>query len=210
MRPVVVTVGPLAAASANGIATSQSVAAGSSVVISNPALDQPRRVLITSVGNDSGITFQVVGLNWSGAKISEFATGANAGAASTVLDYATVASITPSGATASTVTVGTTGVAGSPWVRLDNWTIPQTAVQLTVTGTVNYTLQQTLDDPNSPTNPVAPPAVTWYNSADPAAVGATASAQTNYAYVPCFARVLLNSGSGSVTATFTQAGDHNL
>jgi hypothetical protein len=71
---------------------------------------------------------------------------------------------------------------------------------------VNYTVQSTLDDPNDPTNPVAVSSVVWINSSDAGAVAATTSIQTNFAYTPTYARVLLNSGTGSVTATFAQAG----
>jgi hypothetical protein len=73
-------------------------------------------------------------------------------------------------------------------------------------GTVNYTVQGTMDDPNQAwgTAPL-PSAVNWINSGDAAAVGATASIATNFLFSPTYARVLLNSGSGSVTATFAQA-----
>jgi len=70
---------------------------------------------------------------------------------------------------------------------------------------VNYTLQQSMDDPNSPTNPVAQGSMTWVNCADTKAVGASSTVQTNYQFTPIFCRVVLNSGSGSVTATFVQA-----
>ena len=74
------------------------------------------------------------------------------------------------------------------------------------TGTVNYTVQTTNQDPNSPTNPVAPYLVTWSSSLDAAAVGASTNISSFFAYSPTFARVLLNSGTGSVSATFAQAG----
>ena len=99
-----------------------------------------------------------------------------------------------------------TGGTSSPWVRLDDWASPQIAIQCTVSGTVNYTVQSTLDDPNSPTNPVAAGSVTWVNSADPAAVGATGTIQTNYAFCPAFIRVVMNSGTGTVTMTVNQSG----
>ena len=77
---------------------------------------------------------------------------------------------------------------------------------MSFTGTVNYTLQQTLDDPNSPTNPVAAANVTWVSTSDTLAVAATTSLQTNYLFTPQYTRVLLNSGSGTVEATFAQSG----
>lgn len=96
------------------------------------------------------------------------------------------------------------GAKYSPWVRLDSWAPGGVAVQLVVTGTVSYTLQQTLDDPNSPTNPVAVNSVTWFPCADTNVVNAIASAQTNYQFAPIFCRIALASGSGSVAGTFVQ------
>lgn len=168
------------------------------------ALDKPRRILITTGGVDTGITYTVYGTDRAGNPISEAVTGPSTSTAYTNQDFATVSRVTTSGASASTVTIGTNGVASSAWVRFDEWAMPQIGIQLTASGTVNYTLQQTLDDPNDPTNPVASASVTWINSADANAVGATGSIQTNYAYAPRYARILLNSGTGSVTGTFSQ------
>ena len=178
-------------------------------------LDVARRVLFTSGGNDSGITFTLTGTDWAGSPIGETVTGANAGTAVSVLDYLTITSITTSGAVATTLTVGTNGVAGSPWVRFDDFAAAaQVAIQATVSGTANYSIQTTLEDPNRVTNqlPTATyqwsrAAVTWIDSTDSAVVSATASKSSTFTVAPIFARVLLNSstGTGSVTATFRQA-----
>ena len=95
----------------------------------------------------------------------------------------------------------------SDWVYFDQWSPGPAGVQVNVTGTVNYTVQTTFDDPNSPTNPVAVGSVTWVPSLDTDLVGAVASKQGSLTPVPVFARVLLNSGNGSLTATFTQLGN---
>lgn len=212
MRTISVTVGPLATAVADNIAESQTPDAGAltlnGALVSGgvAVLDTPRRVLITTAGNESGKTFAITGTNWSGNSISETVAGPNATTVASVLDYATVTSITISATAADAVVVGTNGVAGSAWVRLDEWASPAVAIQCVASGTVNYTVQQTLDDPNSPTNPVAPSAVTWVAHPDTNLVGATGTVQGNYAFVPTYARVLLNSGTGSVTVQFSQSG----
>ena len=170
-------------------------------------LDTARHVLITSGGNDNGINFAITGTNWAGDVISEKLTGGSGSAVASVLDYLTVTSIVPSGAVATTVTVGTNGVAASPWVRFDDWMgASQVTAQSVVAGTANYTIQVTMDDPNSATNPVAPAAVTWFSSADTNVVSATASEFSYFQYVPQYARILLNSstGTGNVTGTFRQ------
>lgn len=104
-----------------------------------------------------------------------------------------------------TVSDASGGVKYSNLVRLDEWAPGQVGVQISVTGTVNYTLQQSMDDPNSTTNPVDQASMNWVNCADTAVVGASATKQTNYQFVPLFCRIVLNSGSGSVTGTFVQA-----
>jgi len=107
-----------------------------------------------------------------------------------------------------TVSVGPNAAdnATSSWVRFDDWGPSYISIQCDVSGTVNYTIQSTLDDPNSPTNPVAVNSVTWVNSSDTAAVGATGAIQSNFLFAPTYARILKNSGDGTVKATFLQSG----
>ena len=162
-------------------------------------LDVPRRVLITTA---SAISFTISGTNWAGDSISETVTNSGS-SVSSVLDYATVTSISASAAGTS-ITVGTSSVAASPWARLDEYAFGPVGLQCVVAGTVNYTIQQSFDDPNSLSNPVSPSAVTWSSSADSNVVGATASAASYFAYAPIWVRCLLNSGSGSVATTIAQ------
>lgn len=178
-------------------------------------LDVARRAILTSAGNDSGITFTIAGTDQSGDLISEVVTGANAGVASSLLDYLTVTSVLASGAVATTVTMGTNGVAASPWVRFDDWNAgSQTALAAVVSGTVNYSVQTSMDDPNQVTNSGPPNTfrltrsqMTWIDSLDTAVVAATATKSSYFNYTPLFARVLLNSstGTGNVTTTFRQS-----
>ena len=211
MRPITVTVGPLVAASANAICLSQTPSAGALTLNGARAsggvatLDTARRVLITCTGNESAKTFTISGTSWSGSAQSEILAGTNASTSQSVLDYKTVTSITISATAANALTVGTNAVASSPWVALDSWAMPMTAIQCTVSGSVSYTVQQTLDDPNSLISPVAPALVTWVNHPDANLVGASTTVQGNYGYAPVFVKVTLNSGTGVVTATISQA-----
>lgn len=93
----------------------------------------------------------------------------------------------------------------SALVRMDDWAPPQIAIQCTASGTVNYTVMSSLDDPNDPTNPVALASMTWVNSSDSAAVAATGTIQTNFAFCPRFISFVMNSGTGSVTMTVLQS-----
>lgn len=105
------------------------------------------------------------------------------------------------------VTVGpnAAGATRSTLVRFDDWAPADITVQCVVTGTVNYSVQYSMDDPNSPTNPVALASMTWSDSG--IAAGATATLPpTSLGVLPIFASVLLNSGTGTVVTTFLQAG----
>lgn len=211
MQPITISVGPIAAASANNIALSQSVVGAANVTINGAlasggvaTLDVPRRVLITSAGNDSGVTFTIYGTTFNNVSVSEAVTGANIGTAVSTVDFKTVTRVATSGSTGAAITIGTNGVAGSRWLRLDNWADAQTAIQCNATGTVNYTVQVTMDDPNDPVSPVGIASVTWLNTNDGDAVTAVGDVFTNFDWTPSYARILLNSGTGSVSGTFAQ------
>lgn len=80
-----------------------------------------RTVRVTSVGNDSGATFTVRGLDCYGFPLTQTVTGGNAGAASTSKAFKTILSVTPAGTlSGSAVTVGTNDVFGFP-LRVDQF-----------------------------------------------------------------------------------------
>lgn len=101
------------------------------------------------------------------------------------------------------IVVSQTGTGSSALVRFDDWAGDDITVQAVVSGTVNYTIQTSMDDPNSPWNPVALASMTW--TAASVATGATATlGPTPLGQHPLFARVTVNSGTGTVTCTFLQ------
>lgn len=214
MTPIVVTVGPLTSGSANAIALSQTPSGagpftlnGALVTSGVANLKTPRQVLITTTsGAESTKTFTITGTDWAGSPISEVVQGPSGTTAASVLSYLTVTSVVISAAAADPITIGTNGVGASPWVRLDGWANPAVSIQCTATGTVNYTVQQTMDDPNSPTSPVNPHAVTWVSSPVAALVAATGTEFGTLTSQPVFMRTLLNSGTGSVMMTVQQSG----
>jgi len=179
---------------------------GSLVTAGVAILDSPRRILITTA--DTTHTFTLIGLSPTMSLLTESFLIVG-GASYSALDYAKVTGILINGAATAAVTVGTNGIASTPWVRLDEWANTQVTIQCNATGTVNYTVQSTLDDPNSLTDAVVPSAVNWVPTNDTSAVGATATLQTNFYFAPTFARVLLNSGTGTVVSKFIQANVAN-
>jgi len=215
MQPITVTVGPLASASANNIALSQTTASAGNLTLNGSlvsggvaTLDKPRQILVTNVGNDSAVTFTVYGTWFNGQTISETVQGTSGSSVATTLDFATVTRVSTSAATsASGVTVGTNGVAGSRWVRLDDFAPGQVTVQGNISGTVNYSVQTTLNDPNDFISPVAIGSVVWLDALDANIVSESAAKSGYITYAPVYVRVLLNSGSGSASVTFLQSSN---
>lgn len=109
------------------------------------------------------------------------------------------------------VTVSTTdataGTTYSPFVRMDTWANAQSIIQVNVTGTATYTVETSMDDPNSPTDPVAVGSMVWLNCADTAVVNKTASAQGVLVATPIFVRLKQTAGNGSCTMTIAQFGN---
>lgn len=178
-------------------------------------MDAARRVVIVSAADDSDITFTITGTDWNNNTISEVLTGGATATVTSVLSYLTVTSILTSAATSGAVTVGSSAVADSPPVYFDRLAAnAQVAIQVEGSGTYNGTVQQTLNDVSIPAagsnHPTVsyiwtPATVNWVNHPDAALVGFTTTKQGNYGYAPVMARVTLNSGTGSIRATFVQA-----
>lgn len=173
-------------------------------------LDTARRVLFTSGGDDSAASVVVSGGDYAGLSISETLALTNGSTAYTVQDFLTITSITTSAAIATTISVGTNGVASSPWASFDGFPLGNAVGQCVVTGTVSYTVQQTMDDPSASaaSNPVARASMAWASSGDTNVVTATASQMTSFTNAPRYARILMNSNTnpGKIVGTFTQFG----
>ena len=193
----------------NRVAISGAAAAGVTVGMAGVGtMDSARRIIMTSGGNDTGITFTVYGTDWYGTPITDVVTGASGAAASTVLSFKTVTGVLTSGAVATTITVGTNGVADSPWVRFDDLAAnSQTTIQTLVSGTVNYDVETAMLDPNTIGDYAYqnPYLVSWLDALDTELVAETASKSGFFAYTPVWARITLNSGTGTVRGTFRQA-----
>lgn len=103
-----------------------------------------------------------------------------------------------------TVSDASGGAKDSKAVVLDYYGRPEVAIQVVVSGTVNYTVQQTLDNPLESSAPI-----TWFDCTDTGLVGQTASKIGGVQLPPVAVRIRLNSGTGSVTMTALQAGLRN-
>lgn len=169
-------------------------------------LDQPRQVLITTGANESAKTITIVGTDWAGTLITETVTGPSTSTAATAQSFLTVTQAYISANATGALTLGTNTVASTPWVRLDGWASGQVAIQASVSGTANYTIQSSMDDPNGVVNITSPANMTWVNSDDLGVVGANTTQATTLTAAPLWVRGVLNSGNGTVTVTVQQAG----
>lgn len=209
MRRILLTLPAMAAADADAIATSQSAAGAENLTLDGTlatdgvaSLDISRRVGIASAGDDTGITFTVTGTNRHGATISETVDGANAGTAETELDFATVTRVATSGATASTVEVGTTDQASSAWAPLDHYQTPfhvSVALQNVEGGT--YDVEHTFD-PMMRRSPSDPPAVFAHDSL----TGQTGAEDGNYSFPIAAVRFTRTAGTAAAEMSVQQAG----
>ena len=101
------------------------------------------------------------------------------------------------------IVLSQTGAGTTATAPLDIHGRPDISLQVAVTGTVNYTVQQTLDNVfDTALTPV------WFPHPDTNLVAQTVNRQGNYAYIPTGTRILVNSGTGSGTFTVVQAGDN--
>ena len=89
-------------------------------------------------------------------------------------------------------------------IPLDIHGRPDVSLQVAVTGTANWTVQQTLDDPFT----TAAGSIVWFNHPDANMVAQTVNRQGNYAYIPAAFRLQLASGTGSAKLTVIQSGDN--
>lgn len=209
MRPVVLSKA-LDASSVDCVAQSQSLAGagnfalnGSAVAGGVAALDTQRRVLITSTGNDSAIAFTVFGTTQNGTAIQENVPGGNAAAVATNQDFLTVTRVAASGATASTVQVGTNSVGSTPWVLADQHVTPGNIAlgALITAGSVSYTGEYTYDDFLNLAAGAYPTPRT--------VVGLTnqsVSSDAQLGFPVKGWRLTVNSGTGTVSLTGIQAG----
>ena len=81
--------------------------------------DQPRNVIITSAGDDSGDTFTVTGTDETGTAQTEAITGADTGVATGSKYFATVTQIAASGASAGNVEAGSGTAIAAPIFKVN-------------------------------------------------------------------------------------------
>ncbi len=187
-------------ASATTMALDGDLVTGGVGIIANAQL-----ITIESVGNDSGITFAVVGTDADNNPVNETITGPNATTAESTVYFKTVTSITTSGATADDVNVGPLGLSGLHAQSVPvNWrqspfNMSISAEELNDGGTASA--QYTVDDPTATyTNGYSSDA-NWQNVVGLTTV--TATDDSNIAFPVRAVRGILTVGDADSTWKFT-------
>lgn len=201
----------LVAAVVNGVALSQTRGSagaltlnGSLVTAGVAIFDAPRRVLVTTAANESGINFIITGTDRYGRVQSETLAGPNVSSAFTARDFLTVTGISVSGAMAGNATVGTNAVGSSQVLVLDTIANP-TAIALASSvnsGTPTYTVEVGYRD-IGPAYDFIANTIPWYPVAGFTAL--TANQDGDFGRPALFLRLTNNLGVGSVTLDVSQA-----
>ncbi len=96
-------------------------------------------------------------------------------------------------------TASRTGTGSSNVLAMDTYVSPfNVGFGVVVTGTVNYTVQHTFDNPQTNPNP------TFFSH--PTVASLAVNQDGNYAFPVAAIKVLVNSGAGTATLTVIQAG----
>jgi hypothetical protein len=206
MQPITVSATGIAA-SVDNLAASQAVEAAGALTLETlaAAIGSPAQIVLETNADYTGISFTVVGTDANGSTISEVLAGPNTATVESVLYFASITSITASGGVVGgTVQVGTTGDVTSRWVRMDSWANAQSVAQVDTSGTITYSVQTSMDDPNDPVAPVAILDMTWLDALDANLVSETAAKSGAFAYTPTWVRVSATGGTGTATLKIAQ------
>jgi len=212
MRPVVYN---FIATDASYVCASQTLGAAGALTINgtgrNPAKYNgeviipggfERQLTLTSAGNISAVNFTITGLSLRGDAQTEVIAGPNATTVTTTAYWKEIYSIVASAAVGSAVTVGIGSIGQSnPFLTDYYLTLDAISTQVVVTGTINYSAQVTLDNPQTNASP------SWFSHPTAALVGSAVN-QIGLLTTPVVAqRIIVNSSvGGSLVATIMQQG----
>jgi hypothetical protein len=210
MRPVVYT---FIATDASYVCASQTLAGAGALIINGTGRNPQkyngeviipggfeRQVTLTSTGNLSAANITITGLSMRGDAQTEVIAGPNNNTVTTTAYWKEIYSVTSSGALATAITLGIGTVGQSNPFLSDYYILGDTVTtQVNVTGTINYSAQITLDNPQTNSAPL------WFSHPTAALVAATTD-QIGLLSTPVVGqRILVNSSSGgSLVATIMQ------
>jgi hypothetical protein len=199
-------------ASANSVALTQTpggvgpITLNGALVVNGVAIlstaTAPQVQLTLTSGGATGINFTITGTDYRGTVVSEVLTGPSTNTVTSVNSYATITSISASGASGASLTAGNAQSGSSPVVVLNQYSTPfNVSLTVIITGTVNVTVQYT-NDPIFGSGSLD--ALNWFN--DSSLTNQTSSQMASLISPVSACRQVFNSGSGTAAFTATQAG----
>ncbi len=204
------------AASANNISLAQTTAGAANLTITGAlasggvaTLAPAGRVSLASTGNIATVIFTITGTDRYGNAQTATVTGINNSTVATVIDFKTVTQIATSGAVGTNVTVGTNGIASTPWYPGDYKTgkVPVITVALSSGAVLTYTVEFTPTNLNDQALAIGAQiaqaqTATVFPSTDTTVIAASTSQATNFINGMPGMRVTLNTyTSGTITVT---------
>ena len=207
MRPIRTDI-DLATVDINGIFEAQQLVGAGDVVldgteISGGVWTSPdgfaKQIAIACAGDINTVVFTITGFREANSKvpITDTITGVNANAVESTEYFYSITSIAADAAVGTDIYGGAVDEAITRTIPL-NWRGAECGVNVFVTGTINYTVQQTVSDIGSLTNYD----YNWQDCDDTALVAATATANTSYVSVPIALRLKVNSYSTGAELAF--------
>jgi len=173
-----------------------------------------RQITLTSTANLSGIQFTIIGLDEYGNEDVVQINGPNNNTVNTGASlFSVVQSVFANAAVGTNVSVGTGTVGATVWIRSDyQRSVNNFVVSVDVTGTINYSFETVLYDPNllegdaiiHPIDGVTIPTIPTATPMTNCTVDCTAS----YNFPTHSSRIYVNSsdGTGSLKIYFIQQG----
>ncbi len=215
MRPIAL---PLisSVATSNGITTTQTLSGASNLTINGSlasggvaTFTQPVYVIVTSSGNDSGITWTITGTDANGNALVQTITGANIGAAMTTHRFKTVTQIHSSASAAANVIAGSAAFVYSIPAPVDyrpqpvNIGLAFTTTGATTSFKVQYALEAMSDYADADTYNAS---AQWYDHASLTSLTAKAAGSTLFP-VRAFRLKSDQAGTDTGTLTIVQSGN---
>lgn len=173
-----------------------------------------RLITLSSTANLSTVNFTFAGLDINNGALTEVLAGPNNATVSTVNNYHTLLSITPSATNGGTVSAGTGATGSTQWITLDSSrnNSQLALIQAVVTGTITYTINGTADRVQYPVNTggtggsgIVTPSPNANAIAAFSAKSATVVAQEDLPYSAIKATISASTG-GSLVLTILQPG----
>lgn len=208
MQPIIITL--TAAVDADGVAESQTPGGAGDLTLDGALVtggvaifDNAQKASITTLGDETGVTFSFVGKDADGFAATESILGGNIDTVKTVSFFTEISQVSVDGATAAAVTVGSANEAATKTLPVDwrqNSFDMSIAVILSSGADLTYETQHTLDSIQTVTAPFA-----WLTN--DGMTGKIVSDDGNLKF-PVRAVRLVFTGftSGEAEATFLQSG----